>query len=201
MIEPTKLAVSRDGLMNLLRHRVFTQGVDCAVEVGVWRGEFSAQMCNRLQPREFWGIDPYELYEGYTDKPGTEFNSQDSLDRLYRAVEANYHRINPSGSARLIRAHGCDAAQQFEDGSLDVVYIDADHKREAVQADIRTWWPKVREGGVLVGHDYIERSHVEEFGVIPAVQEFLAENNLRFWITSEAFASWLVFRGEPVELA
>ena len=201
MIEPKQLAVTRDGLMNLLRHRVFPNGVNTAIEVGVWRGEFSAQMCNRLQPNGFWGVDPYELYEGYTDKPGAEFNNQTSLDQLYEAVNRNYSRINTVGTSKLLRMQGSEAAAKFEDEYFDVVYIDADHKYEAVKADIQTWWPKVRQGGVLVGHDYIERSHVEEFGVIPAVQEFVAEHNLKFWITSEAFASWIVFKGEPVELA
>jgi hypothetical protein len=36
----------------------------------------------------------------------------------------------------------------------DFILIDADHAFEAVAADIATYWPKVKPGGVLVGHDY-----------------------------------------------
>lgn len=48
-----------------------------------------------------------------------------------------------------------EAAQRVEDYWLDLVFIDADHSCEAVAADIMAWWPKVRDGGILCGHDYI----------------------------------------------
>ena len=35
-----------------------------------------------------------------------------------------------------------------------------------------------RVGGILAGHDYVERSHIEEFGVIPAVNEFIKREEL-----------------------
>jgi predicted O-methyltransferase YrrM len=47
-----------------------------------------------------------------------------------------------------------EAAKQVEDGSLDFVFIDADHSYEGVKADIEAWDPKVREGGYVIGHDY-----------------------------------------------
>lgn len=37
---------------------------------------------------------------------------------------------------------------------LDVVFIDALHDYESVKQDIALWWPLVREGGYLAGHDY-----------------------------------------------
>ena len=57
----------------------------------------------------------------------------------------------------LIRKSSLDAASDFEDGSLDFVYIDANHAFEYVVADIAAWTPKVRDGGVVSGHDYIHR--------------------------------------------
>ena len=44
-------------------------------------------------------------------------------------------------------------ADRVEDGSLDFVFIDADHSTESVVADIAVWRPKVREGGWILGHD------------------------------------------------
>jgi len=45
------------------------------------------------------------------------------------------------------------AHANFEDGSLDFVFIDADHSMEAVDEDIRLWEPKVKKGGLVSGHD------------------------------------------------
>lgn len=58
------------------------------------------------------------------------------------------------------------AASFVPDGSLDFVFIDADHSYAAVDTDIREWYPKVREGGWVGGHDY----HPRKFpGVVKAV--------------------------------
>ncbi len=47
-----------------------------------------------------------------------------------------------------------EAADQFEDDSLDMVYIDADHSYQEAIADCRAWYPKVKPGGIFAGHDF-----------------------------------------------
>ena len=42
----------------------------------------------------------------------------------------------------------------YTDNSLDFVMLDADHTLASVLADIAHWWPKVRAGGILAGHDF-----------------------------------------------
>ena len=46
------------------------------------------------------------------------------------------------------------AARLFPDESIDFCFIDADHRYANVTADLAAWWPKVRHGGMLAGHDY-----------------------------------------------
>ena len=60
-------------------------------------------------------------------------------------------------------------AEDFEDGSIDLVFIDAAHDYESVKADIEAWLPKVR--GVIAGHDYIPTYP----GVMKAVDEKFEE--------------------------
>lgn len=71
-----------------------------------------------------------------------------------------------------IRKTSVEAAKDFEDGSLDAVYIDAEHDEENVRADIRAWRPKIKRGGILSGHDFvlphIGRILVEEEGFEPS---------------------------------
>ena len=47
--------------------------------------------------------------------------------------------------------------------------IDADHSYESTLQDIEAWWPKVKSGGVMIGHDY---ETVQFPGVKRAVQTF-----------------------------
>ncbi len=47
------------------------------------------------------------------------------------------------------------AAERFRDGVLDAVYIDGDHDEKNVRADVAAWRPKLKPGGLLMGHDYL----------------------------------------------
>jgi predicted O-methyltransferase YrrM len=47
-----------------------------------------------------------------------------------------------------------EVAASIPDGSLDFVYLDDDHSEAGVTRSLWAWWPKVREGGVLCGHDF-----------------------------------------------
>jgi len=60
--------------------------------------------------------------------------------------------------------------------NIDLVYIDADHSYESVKADISTWLPKVRKGGIICGHDYTRQWP----GVIQAVDETFDKKDLHF---------------------
>jgi predicted O-methyltransferase YrrM len=78
-----------------------------------------------------------------------------------------------------------EAAAQFEDNSIDFVFIDAAHEYEFVKEDIAAWYPKVKPGGLFAGHDY------NWTGVHKAVSEFSQQYN-KFvysselcWITSK----------------
>lgn len=76
------------------------------------------------------------------------------------------------------------ASSLLTDGAFDMVFIDGDHSYESVKADIEAWMPKVKEGGVLCGHDY-SASHE---GLKQAVNELLPNIKIMphssMWYTS-----------------
>ena len=47
-----------------------------------------------------------------------------------------------------------DAVKDFENESLDFVYIDGDHNFRHTAEDVYEWSKKVRKGGAVAGHDY-----------------------------------------------
>lgn len=63
------------------------------------------------------------------------------------------------------------AAKLFPPESVDFGFIDGDHRYESVLADLRAWWPTIKPGGVLAGHDY-RQSADWLLGVTPAVHDF-----------------------------
>jgi SAM-dependent methyltransferase len=166
--------------------------INTAIEIGTWRGDFAAVICEKLKPNRFYAIDPFALYDGYTDKPNpAEFANQQNLDALAARTAHRISQMLPDSRSLLIRDMSCNVVNTFEDNSVDVVYVDADHKYEPVLADIRAWYAKVKPGGILCGDDYIDGSHIEKFGVIQAVKDFAAENNLKFAITGGPNPTWV----------
>lgn len=83
--------------------------------------------------------------------------------------EANYMTARSLGVA--MRMDSVKAAEAFSDGSLDFVFIDADHSYDGVCRDIEAWYPKVKDGGLLCGHDYANKGDPCGMEVKRAVDE------------------------------
>ena len=58
-----------------------------------------------------------------------------------------------SGRAEIIKDYTTEAAKDVADESLDFVFIDADHSYMGVMRDVGAWAPKVKKGGMIIGHD------------------------------------------------
>lgn len=71
---------------------------------------------------------------------------------------------------KLFRGDSLTIAEFLPDESLDFVYIDANHHYKEVIEDIMAWYPKVRSGGIIAGHDYCTSD--EDIEVIKAVDEW-----------------------------
>jgi hypothetical protein len=91
------------------------------------------------------------------------------------------------------------AARRFADNSLDFVFLDANHSFTGVSADIVAWWPKIKPGGWLCGHDYGGWLCVGEkrqyFGVQKAVDAFAA----RLGVEVAADRDYTFFVAKPAD--
>lgn len=75
-----------------------------------------------------------------------------------------------SDKYKMLRGDSLTLVDFVGDESLDFVYIDANHHYAEVVADIMAWYPKVRSGGIIAGHDYCTSD--EDIEVIKAVDEW-----------------------------
>lgn len=104
---------------------------------------------------------------------GCEFHlSGVDPDNANGNARRNLKRVE--GRVNLVDYRSVDAATQFQDASLDFVFIDGDHSYESVRADIAAWLPKIRYSGIIAGHDFSP-----DFpGVVHAVTEAFDEFNV-----------------------
>lgn len=67
----------------------------------------------------------------------------------------------PDGDgAQVCRNFTSDCVHNFEDLSLDYVYVDARHDYKGALMDMESYWPKIKRGGILAGHDYVEQNEI-----------------------------------------
>lgn len=141
-----------------------SRGLRVGAEVGVGFGGHCEHILAYRGIEKLYGIDSYRHIPGREDPtnfPQSEFNQL--RKRVSRRLEQFGDRFE------LIRADSAIAAEKIPDASLDFVYIDADHRYESVLRDLGVWFSKVREGGILAGHDY---GHVDLPGVGQAIDHF-----------------------------
>lgn len=168
-----------------------------AAEIGVATGAFSQVILNRTRPRLLHLVDPWEFQDREDYREDRNNVAQDVADKRYNDVKARFAGQIESGQVALHRAFSTDAAGDIADGSLDWVFIDAMHTRDAVLEDLTTWSSKVKADGFILGHDYANHTRAleAEFGVVEAVQEFCQSNRYHFaFLTAEPFPSYLIVK-------
>jgi SAM-dependent methyltransferase len=151
------------------------------VEIGVAYGYHAIHILENNKNVSYIGVDPY--FPNYDKKDPfsvdvatlfPEKTPRDSMNRLHNSVVEELARF--SDRAKLIRETSQEAAGFFKPDSIDMVFIDANHKFEHALEDIRIWFSKLCPGGVLVGDDY----NWPEVG--EAARSFSLELGIELWL-------------------
>ena len=166
--------------------------INSYVELGTWRLRnfgYLYQACPKLK---MTGVDLYQPQPNLKEEVGVERYTPGE-NNLEWNHELYYKQImeivkDSNGRVNFIRDYTTEAAKQFKDESIDMVFIDALHTYSGVKQDIKDWTPKVRKGGLICGHDY---GYPRFPGVKKAVDEAFGELNISvgaedvWWIVKE----------------
>lgn len=147
------------------------------VEVGCWLGKSVVYLAHAFAG---YGkrvrIDCVDTWDGGTDNVLLKLiDEMGGRQNLYEQFCRNI-----SGLPQIVDVHhmkSVTAAKRYANGSLDFVFIDAGHSYEDVFADIKAWYPKVRAGGLIAGHDFVP-GHPAGDLVVKAVLDFFDDANL-----------------------
>ena len=122
------------------------------IEIGCAFGGHLEKILSTTNIEKLYGVDPYAFYSNYEKENDALCMKQDILDYICNFVKINLSYYN--NRFELIRDYSANSANLFYDNSLDFVYIDGNHSYEYVNKDLTLWWPKIKSGGMLCGHDY-----------------------------------------------
>jgi len=136
------------------------------VEVGCKEGRTTGHILANVPESTVFAIDPWEPVENSTE---------DYKDWNYTKIEKEFwdNVGEHKKRVRMLRHLSVDAARELKPWApFDLVFIDAAHDYPNVMADIDVWWPLVKVGGVLAGHDFnhkwpgVERAVADSFDLM-----------------------------------
>jgi hypothetical protein len=190
--------VHRLDLPKELQRRNLTVGV----ELGVQSGLYSVQLLeNWPLCTTLYLVDVWKQQKNYFDGANVP---QQEQDRKYQ--ETVFRVLKYKSKVKILRMTTTEASKVIPDNSLDFVYVDARHDYCGVMEDLVNYYPKLRVGGIMSGHDYYDTSEVKkldasqdwavcangtrnEGAVKGAVNDFV-KNKTTVFVTKEVWPSW-----------
>jgi hypothetical protein len=152
-------------------------------EVGVFKGDFSDFIYSNLKPKELHLIDIFKGVTHSGDKDGDNITYTD-LNESYNNLIEKYKNTN----VYIHKGLSLKVLNTFENNYFDIIYIDGDHFYESVKNDLNISYLKIKDGGVICGHDYEIKNHKD---VYVAVNEFCTQKQLKIdYITKDGCPSY-----------
>ena len=160
------------------------------VEVGTYRGEYARHLLAHW-PGVLHCVDPWTHQDDWQDMLN---HDQPEMNRTYRTALQVLHPWLMAGRCVVNRGTSLQVAKESGLRDVDFVYLDARHDAAHVTADLIAWAPLVRSGGVLAGHDYLDKViGPTVYEVKPAVDAWALANGYDVQVTTEDYPTWLVF--------
>lgn len=147
------------------------------VEIGVFYGRSLAyagvEIINSGKDIKLFGVDNFLGSPNETSSVGWGNVTDDTYIQCINNLEPI------KAITTIIKGNSVDVASQFDNKSLDFVYIDASHSYQYIKADINAWLPKIKKNGFIGGHDYehYDPEHLDG-GVTRAVDDVFGKKNI-----------------------
>ena len=183
------------------------------IEIGSYKGLYSKYLLDNWEGYLYL----VEVWKKLPDSEYVDISNQENPKEVIGEVFDNL--MGYEDRTTLIRAESNTASYLFKDEFFDFIYIDANHKYSYVMRDLKIWYPKLKSGGVLAGHDWIgdydeekadengdvnvwlhntktpdETEYAGLFGVNKAVKEFCEHYNKTFDITTDEYLGTWYFK-------
>lgn len=185
---PIKLPIDRYfGLTTIFHDLKFKVGA----EIGTDNGRYTKWIFIKNKGVKIYCVDPYLAYDDYVESHNRE---QEEIDQHFERAKQRLAEFN----VEFIRKTSMEAVKDFEDNSLDFVFIDGNHTFQYVVNDIAEWEKKVKIGGIVSGHDYWRSFdskkplYVETLNPIDKIKLVQVKDAIRAWAGANRINPWFV---------
>lgn len=153
---------------NIISRLVRDNNFKCGAEVGVAYGRNLFNVLDRCPELNMVAVDIWQPVKDVSDKGPKGLFGYPLVPHKTNEETVRKRAKGYGNRLVIMKMDSVKAASTFKDGSFDFVFIDACHAKEEAKRDIEAWRPKVKEGGIVMGHDIhfptVEEAVVEVFG-------------------------------------
>ena len=148
-----RLSAGSPSRFDLWLRLLHSSPMECAAEIGVWKGDFAKVILSN-----FSNLTKYYMIDPWAHLP--DWNKPFNVDhRSFEDVYAKALVKTDFAASRRIVLRGRTSAviDEIADHSLDFAYIDGDHTLRGITIDLIEVLPKVKDGGLIGGDDFINK--------------------------------------------
>lgn len=149
---------------------------NCVVaEIGVCHGDNAKNIHKICKPKELVLVDSWS--NATTGIGRIRARPDEVWENMLKSLQDHF---SSDDSVKIHRGLSLEVCKNFPNDYFDWVYIDASHLYDECYLDLVNWFPKIKVGGFLCGHDYTDNENTrrKNFGVKKAVDQFVEENGL-----------------------
>jgi predicted O-methyltransferase YrrM len=143
------------------------------LEIGTWLGRSICYFAERVKETnanvDIFAVDTFLGEENATDQQEIVKECGGSI---YYKFITNMQEAGVLDIITPLKLTSLQASRCFDNNAVDAIFLDASHLYNDVIDDLRAWWPKVKQGGLFMGHDFYEGTQVKQ-----AVLDFAALEN------------------------
>lgn len=174
---------------NLLNARLFADrndmiaGLDIPrhgkiAEIGVWQGGFSRVLIDTLRPRQFFAFD---IFTGHLEAEWNGLTGKELFEGLTHQQYYEKKLAEFGDVVTVIPGSSTQTLPGYIDHSFDLVYVDAAHDFDAVNADAELAAKMVKPSGFLLFNDYVllDPNHQDAYGVVPVANRLAVSDDWR----------------------
>lgn len=150
------------------------QACKTIIEVGAYQGRTTRVLGDHIQAGGLvYTVDPWA---GYVNNDSTQSSwiltpQVPTWEAVFEAWCANVKDLLDNGTVQCVRATSMAALATLP-SLADLAFLDGDHREAELAKEIYSYGHRVREGGILAGHDY---GHRDWPGVKDAVDRLLLD--------------------------
>jgi hypothetical protein len=160
----------------------------CVAEIGVMDGNTAAYLLSRFPNCFVYMIDPWKVITEYHATLGNREQAkwkQREYDRMYeRSLQVTDFAKE---RRQVLRCCSLDIVHTISDSSLHLAFLDGDKRKEVLALELLAWWPKIKPGGILCGHDWGNEPDVK-----PTVTAWAEAHKLQLNLAPKRSRVWWV---------